>query len=72
MADMTQAGREARKWLGSASRASGDSLNTAEAGTVDGLLGIGHALLDVADAIREQTAALTGDDKRAILVERNQ
>jgi hypothetical protein len=34
--------------------------------------GIGFALLDVADAIREQTAALTGDDKRAILIERNQ
>jgi hypothetical protein len=31
-----------------------------------------HALLDVADAIREQTEALTGDDKRAILIERNQ
>jgi hypothetical protein len=33
---------------------------------------VGYALLDVADAIREQTAALTGDDKRAILIERNQ
>lgn len=31
-----------------------------------------HALLDVADAIREQTEALTGSDKRAILIERNQ
>lgn len=31
-----------------------------------------HALLAIADAIREQTLALTGDDKRAILVERNQ
>jgi hypothetical protein len=34
--------------------------------------GIIAALLDVADAIREQAAALTGDDKRAILIERNQ
>jgi hypothetical protein len=37
-----------------------------------GLAGIGYALADIADAIREQTEALTGDDKRAILVERNQ
>jgi hypothetical protein len=31
-----------------------------------------HALLDVADAIREQTKALTGSGKGAILIERNQ
>ena len=36
------------------------------------LLGIGYALLDVADAIREQTEALTGDSKGVILIERNQ
>jgi hypothetical protein len=36
------------------------------------VVGIGFALLDVADAIREQTLALTGDDKRAILIERDQ
>ena len=36
------------------------------------LVAIGWALLDVADAIREQTAALAGDDKRTILIGRNQ
>jgi hypothetical protein len=70
MSDMTQAGREARKWLASASRASGDSLSTAEAGTVDALLGIGNALLDLTAAVREQTKAFQDDGIRA-LTERN-
>jgi hypothetical protein len=35
-------------------------------------MAVAYALLDVADAIREQTEALTGSDKRAILIERNQ
>jgi hypothetical protein len=43
--------REAHKWLASVARASGDSLNTAEAGVVDALLGIGHALLALHETI---------------------
>lgn len=36
---------------------SGDHLNSAQEGILNALTGIGYALLDVADAIREQTAA---------------
>lgn len=39
---------------------------------VGATMAVAYALLDVADAIREQTAALVGEDKGVILVERNQ
>jgi hypothetical protein len=65
--------QRAREWLKITEGVSPDHINDCAAeAQVNALTAIGHALLDVADAIREQTAALTGDDKRAILVERNQ
>lgn len=47
----------ARRYLGYTESASGDHLNTAQDATLNVLTGIGHALLDVADALREQTNA---------------
>lgn len=49
----------ARRLLHYAENVSGDSLDAAQEGTLNALAGIGHALLAVADAIREQTKDLT-------------
>jgi hypothetical protein len=46
----------ARRLLHCTENANGDMLDTAQEGTLFALAGIGYALLDVADAIREQAA----------------